>query len=154
MKENEEFSKDFAVKFLRNEITLYDALTFFMYQNAPLPGWVADAIEDGFADRVAGKRTLDQVFGLVPRPGKQIDKAARKLTYAPSVYWEVVRRNENGEPIDMEMFEKIAEDFAPTFKREWPNAKPPGAMTLKGWYLEELKNREPETAKKRNKLRT
>lgn len=139
------------VLFARGKITLYDVLTLFMRMPRPMPEWVVDAVETGFQDRIEGKRDLDQVFGLTPRPSKQLDKSARRLTYAPAVYWEVVRRNEAGEAIDMALFEAIAEEMAPTFKREWPNTPPPGGSTLKKWYDDELKVREPEKAEARNR---
>lgn len=154
MNENEQLALNFKSKFFRKEITLYEAMGFFMHQNVPMPPWLVDAIEQGFDDRLSGKRDLDQVFGLTPRPGQQIDKSARRLTYAPSVYWEAVRRSENGEAIDLELFEKIAADFRPTFEREWPDKKPPAARTLKEWYLDELKSREPDLAKTRNKTKS
>lgn len=137
------------LRFHRKEVTLYEVLGFFLDR---LPSWVMNAIEQGFDDRINGKRDLDQVFGLTPRPGKQLDKSARKLKYAPAVYWEVIRRSEAGEPIDIGMFENIAAEMEPNFRKEWPRTKPPSAATLKTWYVEELKKREPELAKKRNKL--
>ena len=145
---DKELERRLMLRFHRNEITLYEVLGFFLDS---LPPWVVQAIEQGFADRLEGKRDLDEVFGLTPRPGKQLDKSARKLTYAPGVYWEVIRRSEAGEPIEIGMFERIAAEMEPNFRNEWPRAKPPGAVTLKNWYLEELKKREPELAKKRNK---
>lgn len=139
------------LKYLRKEISLYEVLGFFLHEPTPLPSWVVNAIEQGFDDRLNGKRNLDEVFGLTPRPGKQLDKSARKLRYAPGVYWEVVRRSEAGEAIDIGMFEEIAAEMQPNFLKEWPSVKPPSGRTLKTWYLEELKKREPELAKKRNK---
>lgn len=145
---DKELERRLMLQFLRKEIALYEVLGFFLNE---LPSWVREAVEQGFTDRLNGKRDLDEVFGLSPRPGKQLDKSARKLTYAPGVYWEVIRRSEAGEPIDIGMFERIAAEMEPNFRKEWPKAKPPSAETLKKWYLEELKNREPELAKKRIK---
>lgn len=139
--------------FLEGKITLYDALGYFMYQDAPLPHWLVEAIEQGFADRIRGIRDLDQVFGLTPKPGKQIDKIARKLEYAPLVYSNVVQRSENGEPIDAELFEKIAIEMKPRFLKVWKNKKPPGARTIQEWYLEELEKREPGLKKIRDKTK-
>lgn len=140
-----------CVMFEKKQITLYEVLGIFMHSPRPLPNWVVQAVEKGFDDRINGKRDFDEIFGLTPKPGKQIDKSARKLTYAPSVYFEVVMRSERGQAIDEAMFEDIASIYAPTFLKEWPNAKPPSGRTLKEWYLEELRNREPELAESRNK---
>jgi len=139
--------------FAGNE-TLYSALMYHLCQPRVLPHWIVGEVLKGFDDRIAGKTTLDKVFGLTPRPGVQLDKSARRLTYGPSVYWEVKARSENGQPIDIGMFEEIAEVFKPTFLTEWPHVKPPGGATLKEWYLWELKLREPELAKKRVKSKS
>lgn len=143
--------KRMHVLFSRGEVTLYEVLGIFMHLPRPLPAWVVDAVEVGFQDRLAGKRDLDHVFGLTPLPGKQLDKAARRLTYAPAVYWEVVRRHESGEAIGLALFKRIANDMAPTFESEWPGRPAPSGRTLKEWYLEELKSREPAQA--RNKIK-
>ena len=137
-------------------LTLYEALMHWAHSGRPLPPWLVHALEFGFHDRIAGKRTLDELFGLTPRPSKQIDKSARRLTFAPVVYHRVKTLNEDeGRPIDLEMFESIAKEMKPDFEREWPSRKThPGGRLLKEWYLQELKLRNPKLAESRNRRKS
>jgi hypothetical protein len=153
MSEEKEEILKWAQKFSEGKVTLYDALGIFLHKPYPLPDWIVHAIEQGFSDRIDGKRTLDSVFGLSPKPGAQVDKAARRLAYSAHVYHEVVRRHAAGEPIGELMYDAIAEEKRPgMIADKWPGARPAvSGRTIKEWYLQELHQREPFLAGKRNK---